>query len=262
MSDFRESAWADAKFAESYLDKADIYIVERRKLFWFVSSLFAHFFYQGKAIKLLDLGCGDGVLTEELLKANNAISATLIDGNEGMLQKARERLKLFQGLNFIKASFQEILDGVVELGNYDFCVSSMAIHHLEMSEKASLFQRIASHLNPGGRFVNIDVVLPPSEELEGWYFSIWKDWLGHMMNRHHIKDEEPEDLIRRYKDPASTNKPDTLGNQLKALEAAGFLDVDCYFKNGVFAVFGGKKDKTTGTLHRQTIGNHTPQDPP
>ena len=62
-----------------------------------------------------------------------------------------------------------------------------------------------------------------------------------MMNRYHIKDEVPEDLIRRYKDPSSMNKPDKLGNQLKALEEAGFLDVDCYFKNGIFAVFGGKK---------------------
>jgi len=37
------------------------------------------------------------------------------------------------------------------------------------------------------------------------------------------------------------NKPDTLSNQLTALEEAGFLDVDCYFKNGIFAVFGGKR---------------------
>jgi hypothetical protein len=38
------------------------------------------------------------------------------------------------------------------------------------------------------------------------------------------------------------NKPDTLSNQLKSLEEAGFLDVDCYFKNGIFVVFGGKND--------------------
>ena len=189
----------------------------------------------------MDLGCGDGILTEELFRANGALSATLIDGNEGMLQKAKERLKEFHSVHLIKATFQEILDGAVELENYDFCVSSMAIHHLEMSEKASLFRLLLSHLNAAGLFVNIDVVLPPSEELEGWYFAIWKDWLGHMMKRFNIKDELPEDLIRRYKDPSSMNNPDTLGSQLTALEEAGFSDVDCYFKNGIFTVFGGKK---------------------
>lgn len=38
MTDFKQSAWADYRFAQNYLDKADIYIVERRKMFWFVSS--------------------------------------------------------------------------------------------------------------------------------------------------------------------------------------------------------------------------------
>jgi len=245
MSDFRESAWADKRFAESYLDKADIYIVERRTMFGFASSLCDYFFDKEEAVKILDLGCGDGVLTEELLKTHNISSATLVDGNEGMLQKAGERLKQFQSTDFIRASFQEILDGTAELGKYDLCISSMAIHHLERSEKASLFRCIATCLNPGGRFVNIDVVLPPSEELEGWYFSLWRDWLEDMMRRYHIKDEEPEDLIRRYKDPTSSNKPDTLGDQLKALKEAGFRDVDCYYKNGIFAVFGGKIEKKT-----------------
>jgi len=241
MSNFKESAWADDRFAENYLDKADIYIVERRKLFSFVSSLFNHFCNRQDNTKVLDIGCGDGVLTEVLFKTNSAISATLIDGNEGMIQRAKNRLIAFQNVRFVKATFQEILDGAIELGNYDFCASSMSIHHLEMSEKASLFRHIASHLNPGGHFVNIDVVLPPSEELEGWYFNIWKDWMRKMMNRHNIKDETPEDLIKRYKDPSSMNKPDTLRNQLAALDKAGFIDVDCYFKNGIFTVFGGKK---------------------
>jgi tRNA (cmo5U34)-methyltransferase len=210
-------------------------------MFSIVSSLLSHCLQGKQNIKLLDLGCGDGILTEELLKTNNGLSVTLIDGGEGMIQKAKERLKGYQNTTFIKATFQELIDGTVNLGTYDFCVSSMAIHHLEMKEKASLFRHIASYLNPGSHFVDVDVVLPPSEELEQWYFSIWKDWLAHMMSRYNVKDEVPEDLIKRYKDPLSMNKPDTLGNQLRALELAGFMDVDCYFKNGVFVVFGGKK---------------------
>lgn len=243
MTDFRESAWADNKFAQNYLDKADIYIAERRKMFWFVSSLVSHFSQGKEGVRLLELGCGDGALTEELIKTNNAVSATLLDGSEGMIEKARERLKGYNGTTFIQATFQDLLAGRSNLGGYDFCVSSMAIHHLEMDEKASLFHRVASWLKPGGHFVDVDVVRPPSKELEQWYFAIWKDWLGHMMTRYNVRDEVPDDLIARYQDPASMNRPDTLGSQLRALESAGFMDVDCYFKDGIFTVFGGRKQQ-------------------
>jgi tRNA (cmo5U34)-methyltransferase len=241
VTDFRQSAWADDKFAQNYLDKADIYVVERRKMFWFVSSLFSHFFQRREKIKLLELGCGDAALTEDLLKNNKGISATLLDGGESMLRKARERLKQFQNTTFIQATFQDLLGGKVELETYDFCVSSMAVHHLDMDEKASLFHHIASWLNPEGHFVDVDVVLAPSKELEEWYFAIWRDWLGYKMSQYNIQNEVPEDLIRRYQDPSSMNRPDTLGKQLRALQSAGFVDVDCYYKDGIFVVFGGRK---------------------
>jgi tRNA (cmo5U34)-methyltransferase len=244
MTDFRQSAWADDRFAQNYLDRADIYVMERRKMFWFVSSLVSRFRRGGQKTELLELGCGDGALTEELLKTNNGLSATLLDGGEGMLRKAKDRLKAYGNTTFVQATFQDLLRGDVTLNACDFCVSSMAIHHLEMDEKASLFCLIASSLRPGGHFVDVDVVRPPSEELEGWYFAIWREWLDLMMEAHAVTDEKPEDLIRRYKDPSSMNRPDTLGDQLRALKSAGFSEVDCYFKNGIFVVFGGRKQST------------------
>ncbi len=45
-------------------------------------------------------------------------------------------------------------------GPFDLVVSVLAIHHLEGSDKAALFTRIAGVLRPGGRFVLGDVVIP------------------------------------------------------------------------------------------------------
>jgi tRNA (cmo5U34)-methyltransferase len=89
--------------------------------------------------------------------------------------------------------------------------------------------------------VNIDVVLAPSGELREWYYAVWRDWMREMFGRFSIEDELPQDIIMRYEDPASTNRPDALEAQLEALREAGFRDVDCYLKNGIFAVFGGRK---------------------
>ena len=240
MDTFNESAWAQEKFSANFIEKADIYIQERRKLIRIMSSLFSFYFSSKKDIHILDLGCGDGVLTEELLGKDETIIATLVDGSLTMLQKARERLTAYSGIHFKHASFQDLLTGTISLGHFDLCVSSFAIHHLEMKEKKNLFRFIYGHLNAEGHFVNIDVVLSPSEGLEEWYFSNWREWMQHMQDQLNLKDELPEDIIGRYKDPSSMNKPDTLEDQLEALKETGFREVDCYYKNGIFAVFGGK----------------------
>jgi tRNA (cmo5U34)-methyltransferase len=240
MDTFNQSAWAQEDFSKNYLEKADIYIQERRKMIRSVSSLFSFYFKEKKEIYALDLGCGDGVLTKELLAKDKTVIATLVDGSLTMLQKARERLTSYSCMNFIHASFQDLLTGTIPLGHFDLCVSSFAIHHLGMKEKKNLFRYIYGHLNAEGHFVNIDVVLSPSEGLEEWYFSIWREWMRYMQDHLNLKDELPEDIIKRYKDPSSMNKPDTLEDQLEALSETGFRDVDCYYKNGIFAVFGGK----------------------
>jgi len=240
MDTFNQSAWAQETFSKDFLEKADIYIQERRKMIRSMSSLFSYYFKEKSNIHTLDLGCGDGVLTEALISKNGTIIATLVDGSLTMLQKARERLTSYSGMHFIHASFQELLTGTIPLDHFDLCVSSFAIHHLEMREKTNLFRYICGHLNAGGHFVNIDVVLSPSQGLEEWYFSIWREWMQYMQEQLNVKDELPEDIIKRYKDPLSMNKPDTLEDQLEALRETGFRDVDCYYKNGIFSVFGGK----------------------
>ncbi len=210
-------------------------------MFGLVASFYEHFFEGRKDISLLDLGCGDGVLTEEILRTDKAIRGTLIDGSGAMLERARERLRAYPCLSFIEASFQTLLHGGIRLEEFDFCFSSQAIHHLGMSDKASLYRYVYAHLRPGGCFVNVDVVLAPSVRVREWYYALWRGWMQEMFGRLGIEDEIPEDIIMRYEDPSSMNRPDTLEVQLEALTEAGFKDTDCYYKNGIFAVFGGRK---------------------
>jgi tRNA (cmo5U34)-methyltransferase len=240
MTEFNKSQWAKPEFTQEYRDSADVYIVERKRLLEILNSFYKRFIGNKPNSNILDLGCGDGIVIYELLKIDNSIEATLIDGSEDMLNKAKDRMKEFGNLHFIRASFQEIINKKITLQRYDFIVSSLAIHHLTMEEKTALFKTIYSHLNADGYFLNIDVVLAPSDALEQWYLLLWKQWIDERKSFWGVEGSYYDDIIKRYKDNAD-NRPDTLDAQLDALQTIGFKDVDCFYKYGIFTMYGGKK---------------------
>lgn len=231
MTNFDKSRWKDREFSETYANSADSIILERGRLIEVLKSYYAHFFGKIDNCLVLDLGCGDGSVTHELMKENGNINAMLVDGSEDMLGKAK-RLLHGKRVEFVEASFQELLTGKFDLPKFDFVFSSLAIHHLDTDEKSDLFDLIKDRLNGGGRFVNIDVVLPPSEALEEWYLAVWRDWMDEM------ETVDGDEFINRYKDNED-NKPDTLESQLAALRRLGYEDVDCFYKFGIFAIYGG-----------------------
>jgi tRNA (cmo5U34)-methyltransferase len=240
--EFDKSKWADTRFSRDYLDKAEVYIVERTRMYSIVKSFYLHFVNPAGALNLLELGSGDGALTYELLKTGRAARAVLLDGSEDMLDKAKARLCDFdKATRFIHCSFERLLkEGRFLMAEgFDMVVSSLAIHHLRTDEKAALFKWMYQALAPGGYFVNIDVVIAPSESIETWYMEIWKDWMRDKQAALGV-DDPVEGIIQRYKD-LEENKPDTLDSQLGMLRTAGFKEIDCYYKYGIFTIFGGKR---------------------
>lgn len=246
MSKFENSEWAEKKHAKDFMKNADIYVLERQRLLGILRSFYRYFsssMGSEELIKVLDLGCGEGVLTLELLKENDQIKVTLIDGSAEMLKNARENLNNYNNINFIQKTFQELIkDGSGEnilKDGFDFIVSSLAIHHLCSEEKKSLFQYIYDHLNSGGFFLNIETVKAPTNELESWYRVIWKEWIQENQIKLDVK-KSFEYLPEQYKNNPD-NHPDTLETQLNMLKSIGFKQVDCYYKYGIFTIFGGRK---------------------
>ncbi len=237
MTDFNETDWAKADFSNEFAENADDFVLERRRLLQIMKSFYGHFL-AGKMNRVLDLGCGDGVLTAELLGTDGSIDATLVDGSDEMLKKAKERLKAYGRARFVKTGFQELLKKDPLDENFDFIVSSLAVHHLDRSEKGRLFRYIHDHLSVGGCFMNIDVVLSPTARLEEWYLLLWKEWIAERQET--LKTGKGfADITERHRN--KDNRPDTLEFQLDSLRSAGFKDVDCFYKYGVFSVFGGRK---------------------
>ncbi|MBV7257767.1 methyltransferase domain-containing protein [Pacificimonas sp. WHA3] len=90
--------------------------------------------------RILDLGCGDGVLTEKIVAAGADVRG--VDFDEGMVAAARAR-----GITADVADGQALAFDA----EYDAVFSNAALHW--MPDHDAVFSGVAKALKPGGRFV-------------------------------------------------------------------------------------------------------------
>jgi tRNA (cmo5U34)-methyltransferase len=138
-----------------------------------------------RAARVLELGTGSGETALRVRELHPEAEWVGIDASEAMLARARE------GLPDADLRLQRLEDEL-PAGPFDLVVSALAVHHLGGAGKRDLFARVAHVLRPGGVFVLGDVVVPPAGR-EG---PIHIDWV--------------------------MDKPDSVGDQLAWLRAAGF----------------------------------------
>lgn len=109
------------------------------------------------ADRLLELGTGTGETALRVLAACPGAALAGVDASAPMLARARPRLP---GADLCVARLQDPLPD----GPFDVVFSALAVHHLDATEKASLFARVSDVLAPGGRFVLGDLIVPDDPE--------------------------------------------------------------------------------------------------
>lgn len=113
------------------------------------------------AKRILDLGSGTGETARRVLARHPGASIVLLDSSAEMLAAAREALAGERIENILVQRLEDPLPA----GLFDLVVSALAVHHLESADKQALFRRIGALLEPGGRFVLADVIVPDEPEL-------------------------------------------------------------------------------------------------
>ncbi len=108
--------------------------------------------------KVLDVGAGYGVVTEEVLKAFPHAQVTLQDYSQPMLDQARQRLAGYSGqLSYVLCDLFDPLWKQHVGGPFDLAVSAIALHNLGNPEKIfACYRAIHDLLRDGGCFLNCD----------------------------------------------------------------------------------------------------------
>jgi tRNA (cmo5U34)-methyltransferase len=100
---------------------------------------------------MLELGTGTGETARRVLARHPGASLVGIDVSADMLAAAD-----LPGADLRVARLEDPLPE----GPFDLVFSVLAVHHLDGPGKGDLFRRVAAVLEPGGRFVLGDVVVP------------------------------------------------------------------------------------------------------
>ena len=196
---------------------------------------------------ILDLCCGEGLLTQALLDRFPECQVHGLDGSPKMIARIKTTLAVY-GKRFEAIQFD------LPTKNWrrfpwpvHAVVSSLAIHHLDDTEKQSLFEDIVSLLTPGGSFIIADLIQPVTQLGKRFAAKAWDgivrqnslDLDGNLR----VYDYFREIHWNLYSDPKPdpVDKPSPLFDQLKWLDQAGFTDIDVFWLKAGHAIFGGRK---------------------
>ena len=193
----------------------------------------------------VDLGAGNGWLSEALLQRFPTSRVIALDGSETMLREAARRLSPFGERAEVRPFRLEQSDWLSGLSGVRCFLSSIVLHHLDGRQKQELFTRLFERLEAGGALLIADIVAPASEQerrylAEEWDEEVKRQSLAFTGNLR-AYDFFVEDQWNIYDYPDPGDKPSTLLEQLAWLREAGFEGVSAFWAKAGHAVFGGYK---------------------
>lgn len=192
--------------------------------------------------RVLDLGCGDGILLETALRRWPNAQGVALDGSEAMLQRAAARLDSWC-VTFVRADFNAPeWRHALPLTGFDAIVSGFAIHHSEDDRKRALYGECFGLLRPGGVFLNVEHIAsatPRGEELFERAYALNLVRTRQAQGREADFEQVLSEIHNRL--DKSANRLTPVETQLQWLRSLGYTDVDCYWKYYELAILAGYK---------------------
>ena len=184
-------------------------------------------FEPNSPIRVLDLGCGVGLMAAHILSAFPNASLTAFDLTDEMLDACRTRLGQSENVIYQLDDFRDDVLG----SDYDLIVASLSLHHLEQSERPSFYERAHKSLKPGGALIADEVIVDEDEAVRAQQYDLWQQFI----------DGNGEKAAFWYGRHLAKDHPLTMTALLEMMGANGFERAGCYWRYLNFAIVSARK---------------------
>lgn len=185
----------------------------------------------GRSPRVLDLGAGYGAVTAAVLARHPDAHVTLLDYSDAMLDHARARLATHAAqLDYALGDLTRPDWTAALAAPVDAVVSASVLHNLEDGPRiAAIYAEITRCLAPGGVFLNLDHLRAGGPRVQAQFAAL-------------RGARRPADAPAALASPAADAPlrfPADLETHLAWLRAAGFVEVECFWKHLQRALYGG-----------------------
>ncbi|MBO6880732.1 class I SAM-dependent methyltransferase [Winogradskyella sp.] len=186
-----------------------------------ISSFVKHLPHDFYPKSILDLGCGNGNVSAQLMPHFPDATYTLVDASNEMINLCR---KQFNAYNVIYAN-KYFKDFRFKNEEFDLIVAGFSLHHCDEVEKQSIFNNIYNSLKKGGVFSYSDLMINKTNPDHENLVESWKKFVNKS-----FPDGEKWAWIMEHYD--AFDKPTDYFTQIEYLKSAGFDNIQTPFREG------------------------------
>ncbi len=178
---------------------------------------------KNKNYRVLDLGCGNGILSEIVLKklpnshiTGFDITTEMLDAYEQKISKYTKNYELIQG--------DYKIDSIGK--SYDIILTGMTLHHLNWEERKVFYQKLFNSANQNAVYISNDIIIDEDNNVKEHQYSLWKQFMKE-------QGENPEFWYEKH---IEKDFPIILSNHFDWLKEVGFQQSACYWRMYNFAI--------------------------